>query len=83
MDGTQQLMRKIVTMLLSIVFVHLSVQENLHSNSYEVNVFSVKMQNSEKGETLKVSSLNVYVLLLYFETKKNKGFKYLELVLLR
>lgn len=41
------------------------------------------MQNSEKAETLKVSSLNVHALLLYFETKKNKGFKYLEFVLLR
>lgn len=71
MHATQQLMRKIFTMLLSVVFVYVSVQENHHSNSYEVNVIriSAKMQNSAKGETLKVSSLKVHTLLLYFETK--------------
>lgn len=71
MDGTQHFMRKIFTMLLSMVFVSLSVQENLHSNSYEVNVIRItaKMHNSEKGETLKVSSFNEHNLLLYFETK--------------
>lgn len=71
MDGTQHFMRKIFTMLLSMVFVSLSVQENLHSNNYEVNVIriSAKVHNSEKGETLKVSSFNEHTLLLYFETK--------------
>lgn len=57
MDCTQKLMRKFFTMLLSMVFVYLSVQENLHCNSYEVNVIriSARMQNSEKGETLNVT----------------------------
>lgn len=72
-------------MLLNMVFAYLSVQENLHSNSYEVNVcrISTKMQSSEKGETLNVNSLNVNALLLYFESKQNKGIKYLGFVLLR
>lgn len=68
-----------------MVFAYLSVQENLHSYSYEVNVcrISTKMQSSEKGETLNVNSLNVNALLLYFESKQNKGIKYLGFVLLR
>lgn len=51
-------------MWLNMVFAYLSVQENLHSKSYEVNVCSIntKMKNSEKGERLNVNSLNVNVL---------------------
>lgn len=41
------------------------------------------MQNSEKGKRLNVNSLSVNALLLYFESKQNKGIKYLEFVLLR
>lgn len=70
MDSTQQLMI-IFTMLLSMVFVYLSVQENFHCNSYELNVIriSAKIQSWEEGETLMVRSLIVHPLLLYIETK--------------
>lgn len=68
-----------------MIFAYLSVQDNLHSNIYEVNIckISAKMQNSGKGGKLTMNSLNMNALLLYFETKQNNGIKYLEFVLLR